>query len=164
MPPAGQDGSAPALQPSPDATPAPSPTYDDAVTWFRTTPGFHFVIEENGLRAEGDMERVTVGAERVRLSMGGREWIAEAGAKGIVWRSGGREVAPPEHGNRLYQRVTVAFDPEKREGQAQMVEPGHFRFTDANSGAVHDVRVNEAGHITRMTIGNTMSMTLTARR
>lgn len=143
------------------AGPPPAKTYDDAVTWFRTTPGFHFVVEEGGVRAEGDMTRSRVGAERIRATVNGEEWTAEVSPRGVAWRRGGTDAAAPDWGSRLYQRVTVAFDPEKREGQAQLVEPGHYRFTDANSGSVHEVWINAAGQITRMTIGDAMSMTIT---
>jgi hypothetical protein len=152
------------------SAPAPAPSaiaaksYEDAVTWFRSTPGFHFVVEENGVRAEGDMERPTVGAEKVRVTVNGEEWTAEAGAKGVVWKRGGAETAAPDWGNRLFQRVTVAFDPQKSEGKAQQLEPGHYRFTDANSGALHDVHLNEAGQITKMTIGGAMTMTLSEQK
>lgn len=146
------------------SAPAPSASYDDAVRWFRTTPGFHFVIEEGGVRAEGDMTRATLGAEEVNITVNGEQWSAKSGAKGVVWQRGGKEVASPEWGNRVFQRVTVAFDPQKSEGQAQLVEPGHFRFTDANSGAVHDVRVNAAGQIEKISIGNAVTMTLSRQR
>jgi hypothetical protein len=152
------------------AAPAPAPTalkaktYDDAVTWFRSTPGFHFVVQENGIRAEGDMERATVGAETVRVAVGGEEWTAESGGRGVVWKRGGTETPAPEWGNRLFQRVTVAFDPQKSEGRAQVIDPSHYRFTDANSGALHDVFVDGEGRITKMTIGNTMSMTLSRQK
>lgn len=164
--PAAQDSGA-TTSTAPPIAPAPTiggPTYDQAITWFRTTPGFSFVVEESGTRAVGDMERTNVGAERVRMTIGGDEWTAEAGPKGVIWKRGGSESAPPEMGNRLWQRVTLAFDPEKREGQAQLVEPGHFRFTDANSGAVHDLWVADDGRITKMTIGKSVSMTLSAQR
>jgi hypothetical protein len=144
---------------------APSSTrYDDAVRWFRSTPGFHFILEEGGVRAEGDMTRSTVGAEEVRVTVNAEEWIAKAGAKGVVWERGGKEVAPPEWGNRVFQRVTIAFDPEKSEREAQLIEPKHFRFTDANSGSIHDVHVNDAGQIARITIGGAVTMTLSRQR
>ena len=152
------------------ATPAPAPapaqraTYEDAMNWFRTTPGFHFVAQEGTVRAEGDVERERVGAERVRMTIGGEAWAAESGARGVVWSRNGKEAPAPENGNRLFQRVTVAFDPQKTERQAQLVEPNHFRFTDANSGAVHDVWVTDEGRIAKMTIGETFSMTLSAQK
>jgi hypothetical protein len=39
-----------------------------------------------------------------------------------------------------------------------------IKVTDANSGAVHDVRVNDAGQIEKITIGDTFSMTLSRQR
>ena len=163
--PASETASA-AAEPPVTATTAPAPpkTYEDAVVWFRSTPGFHFVVEENRVRAEGDMQRPTVGAETMRATVNGEEWTAESTAKGVIWKRGGKETPAPEWGNRLYQRVTVAFDPQKSEGSAQLLDPGHYRFTDANSGALHDVFVNEAGQITKMTIGDAMTMTLTQQK
>lgn len=157
------------VQPPPTTTTAAAPakatpTYDDAVTWFRSTPRFHFVVEEGGVRAEGDMTRERVGAESVSATVNGERWSASTGAQGITWQRDGKAAAAPEWGNRLWQRVTVAFDPQKQESQAQLVEPGHYRFTDANSGQVHDVWMNDAGQITRMTIGSGFSMTLTSQR
>ena len=145
------------------AGPRPNATYDDAVAWFRTTPGFHFVLQEDNVRAEGDMTRSRIGAEKVDVTVAGERWTAETSPKGIVWHRDGKEQAAPPWGNRVYQRVTVAFDPEKREGQAQMVG-NHYRFTDANSGALHDVWVDDAGRITRMNIGPTVSMTISKQR
>jgi hypothetical protein len=139
-------------------------SYDDAITWFRATPGFHFVVDEGGVHAEGDMTRERVGAERVTVSVNGEEWSAAIGPKGVTWQRGGKESPAPEWGNRVFQRVTVAFDPEKQEGQAQVLEPGHYRFTDANSGQLHEVWTNASGQITRMTIGKAFSMTLTNQR
>lgn len=151
----------PQVATSPSVSPpfeAPRTTYAEAMNWFRSTPGFHFAIEENGVKATGELTRQTVGAERVRFTVGGEEWIAEAGPKGVIWRRGGKELPAPEWGNRMYQRVTVAFDPEKREGEAQVAGPGHFRFTDANSGQVHNVWVTSGGQISKMTIGDRMTM------
>lgn len=113
--------------------------------WFRTTPGFRFVLEDRGVRAEGEMTRTRIGAEEVRLIVNGEEWSAKTIAKGVVWRRAGDEVAPPDWGSRVFQRVTVAFDPQKSEGKAQLVGPRHYRFTDANTGAIHDIGVDDAG-------------------
>lgn len=134
--------------------------YADAVTWFRSTPGFHFELTDGTVRATGEMVRPTVGAERVTATVNGETWAADAGPKGVVWRRGGKTAPAPEWSNRVWQRVTVAFDPEKREGEAQLVEPGHFRFTDANSGAVHDVWVHDDGSIAKMTIGDAVTLTI----
>ncbi len=146
------------------ATAPASTRYEDAVRWFRSTPGFHFRLEEGGVRAEGEMTRPTVGAEELRVTVNAEEWTAKAGAKGVVWQRGGEEVAPPEWGNRVFQRVTIAFDPEKSEGNAQLVGPRHYRFTDANTGAVHNVGVDDAGHITEIRIDNSFWIRLTDPR
>jgi hypothetical protein len=140
------------------------PRYDESVRWFRVTPGFHFVVEEDGVRAEGDMTRPRIGAEEVRVAVKGDEWTAKTDRNGVTWQKAGKDAAPPPWGSRLFQRVTVAFDPQKTEGDAQVVEPRHFRFTDANSGAVHDVWVDEAGRIAKITIGRSFSMVLTAQQ
>lgn len=145
-------------------TPVKTATYEDAVAWFRSTPGFHFVVEEGGVRAEGDMTRERVGVEKITVVVDGARWSASTGPQGVSWQRGGKTAAAPAWGSRLWQRVTVAFDPQKQEGQAQLAEPGHFRFTDANSGQVHDVWTNDAGQITRMTIGSGFSMTLSGQR
>src|SRR5687767_7854402 len=83
------------------AGPPPKATYDDAVTWFRSTPGFHFVIDEDGVRAEGDLTRERVGAEKVSVTVNGEAWTAATSPKGIVWRRDGKEADAPAWGNRL---------------------------------------------------------------
>lgn len=150
------------------APPAPSTgeTYEDAIAWFRSTPAFHFVIDEAGVHAEGDMQRETVGAETITFRANGEEWRASSGVRGVTWerRIGNAWAAAeaPPYGNRLFQRVTVAFDPQKKEGAAQPVEPGHYRFTDANTGQVHDVWVRE-GRIERIRIGDSLELKLSVR-
>ena len=142
--------------------PAKQPSYEDAMTWFQTANAFHFVVDENGVHSEGELTRPRIGQESVTVRANGKEWRANAGASGVAWTQNGREVPPPALG-RLWQRVTVAFDPQKVEGQAQIVgdENGaaHYRFTNANTGEVHDVWVRD-GRIERMTIGKNFSMTL----
>lgn len=155
---------APAAAPAAPPAPVKAATYDDAVAWFRSTPGFHFVVDEGGVRAEGHLTRERVGVETLSVAAGGARWSAATGPQGVSWQRDGKAAAAPAWGSRLWQRVTVAFDPQKQEGEAQLVEPGHFRFTDANSGQVHDVWTNDAGQITRMTIGSGFSMTLTGQR
>jgi hypothetical protein len=130
------------------------------VIWFRSAPAFRFTIIENGVRGDGEMRRKTVGAEVVTVTVEGAKWRAEAGPKGITWTRDGAPADAPLWGNRLYQRATVAFDPQKVEGVAQLVEPGHYRFTNANSSEVHDVWVAGDGHISRMKIGETMDMSI----
>jgi hypothetical protein len=87
----------------------------------------------------------------------------------VTWerRSGGswKAADAPPFGNRLYQRITLAFDPQKIEGNAQLVgaegTSNHYRFTDANTGNVHDVWVRQSdSHVEKMTIGDIMQMTI----
>ena len=154
-------------------TPAPVPasakagSYDEAVLWLRSAPAFHFVLDEGGVHAEGDLTRRTIGSETVHLRANGEEWRATAGARGVAWeqRKGNTWAAAgaPPYGNRIYQRVTLAFDPQKKEGNAQLVATegaaNHYRFTNANTGDVHDVWVNaKDGHVERMKIGDAFEM------
>ena len=120
------------------------------------------------LHAEGTMTRPTIGAERVELRLGGHDWTAEAGPRGVTWKKriagAWKEAAPPDSGPRLYQRVTVAFDPRKQEGAAPLVstEDGIdiYRFTDANTGELHEVRIRPDGSIASMKIGSSVHMSI----
>lgn len=155
----------------------PAPTadgsYDEALLWFRSTKGFRFAIDESGVHAEGEVTRKTIGSESVTFTVNGEQWRAAAGEQGVTWerRSGSTwtSAAMPAWGNRLYQRVTVAFDPQKREGSAQLAgsegTANHYRFTNANTGEVHEVWVSKAGnHIERMKIGTAMELKITDPR
>jgi hypothetical protein len=135
--------------------------------WFRSAPAFSFVLQEAGLDAEGQMHRERIGAERVEFKVGGEEWRATASAEGVTWEkrsaAGWSPAAAPAFGNRVYQRVTLAFDPQKKESEAQLVgsddKVNHYRFTNANTGELHDVWVSRAtGHPERMTIGKTVDL------
>jgi hypothetical protein len=153
--------------------PAPSAqqndvSYDAALNWFRSAPAFSFVLDEGGVHAEGTMRRKTVGSETVEFRANNEEWRATAGANGVGWgkKTNGkwtRADAPP-FGNRVYQRVTLAFDPQKKEGSAQLAgsegASQHYRFTDANSGRVHDVWVAADGHLERMEIGDEVKLAI----
>jgi hypothetical protein len=156
------------------AAPAPAPatkgTYEEALLWLRSAPSFHFVMDAENLHVEGDMLRRTVGAETVHVRVNGQEWRATAGRQGVSWerRQGAswKEAPAPEYGNSVYQRVTLPIDPQKKEGAAQLVATeaaaNHYRFTDLNSGLVHDLWVNTAdGHVERMKIGDTFEMRIT---
>ena len=135
--------------------------------WLRSTSGFGFVLRDGDVEAEGLMRRETIGSERVTVRVGGVDWRASSGTQGVTWerRDGAAWTAAeaPPFGNRVYQRVTLAFDPQKREGDAQLVESNgnanHYRFTNANSGEVHDVWVSRAdGHVERITIGDSVDI------
>lgn len=160
------------LTPAPAAAPQPqtSGTYQQAMDWLRSTKGFHFELVESGVRAEGDMVRPTVGAERVRFRADGIEWLATARPTGIVWhRKNGatwQKAAAPVYGDRIYQRVTLAFDPQKKEPEAQLAggdaATNLYRFTNANTGEQHELWVAKRdGHIERMKIGEAVEIRFT---
>jgi hypothetical protein len=140
-------------------------TYDEALLWMRSTPRFTFTLEDDGVRAEGEMTRKTPGAEKVRFRADGQSWQAEATAQGIVWKRGGKPVDAPPFGNRVYQRLTLAIDPQKKEGVPLLVstegETNLYRFTDANTGSVHEVSVRKSdSSIARIKIGEKVDLTI----
>lgn len=148
-------------------------TYEGAMNWFRSTHGFDFAIEEAGVRATGTMARETVGAETVAFNVNGETWRATAGPRGVTWErnDGGawKAAAAPEWGPRLYQRVTVAFDPRKKEPAPQLAASdattNSWRFTNANSGEVHEVQVNKVnGQVSRIAIADAMKLTISNGR
>lgn len=145
-------------------------TYDNAMTWMKSNPGFRFTLVDHGVNAVGTMTRKTVASEVVTLRVDGAEWRCEAGPRGLVWSkregSGWKETTPPDYAGRLFQRVTVAFDPQKKEGSAQLASSDAtsnvYRFTNANSGEVHELRVNKAdAHIESMKVGDAVMLTIT---
>lgn len=151
--------------------PAGEPSYDDAVIWLKTTPRFSFVLDEGGFRAEGEMTRTRVGAETVTFRAGGEEWRGEISPQGLVWkRRNGEawsEALPPPFAGRLYQRITLGLDPQKKEGVAQLASRegpiSVFRFTDANSGEIHQLRVRADGSVERITIGKDIDLQIDPR-
>jgi hypothetical protein len=139
-------------------------TYDEGLLWLRSTGHFRFTLSEGELRAEGELTRKTPGAEVVRFRVNGESWQAAAKAQGIVWTRGGKDATPPEYGNRLYQRVTLAIDPQKKEGVPLLVSTDGatnlYRFTDANSGEVHEVSIRKSdSSVARIRIGDRMEIT-----
>lgn len=150
--------------------PSTDGSYAKGMDWLRSAKAFHFVLDEAGVHAEGDLQRKTIGAEQMQFRANNEEWRATASARGVTWerRNGAKWVTadPPSFGNRVYQRVTLAFDPQKKEGDAQLVgdEDGanHYRFTNANTGEIHEVWVSTADeHVTKMKIGETFAMVVT---
>lgn len=148
-------------------------TYAGAMDWFRSTPGFDFAIEDGGIHATGTLTRATVGAETVVFNAEGGVWRAATGPRGVTWeRNDGvawKAVPAPEWGTRLYQRITVAFDPQKKEQTAQLAASdatSHtYRFTNANSGETHEVQVSRANdHVMRVAIGDAMKLAITNGR
>lgn len=157
------------------ATPMPQlqkGTYDEALLWFRSAAGFRFVLEDHGIRAEGEMERSTPGREKVQFRAGGSEWLAEASPRGVAWKrrdgASWTSVEAPEFGPRIYQRVTVAFDPQKKEGVPLLVsqegDTNLYRFTDANTGQVHELWVAKAdARVERIKVGETVDLRITQK-
>jgi hypothetical protein len=178
--------------PAPPATPAPTTTtaapttettatrvpelekgtYDEALLWFRSNKGFHFVLDDQGVHAEGDLTRKTPGTEKIQLTVDGRLWRAETSAKGVTWSgrvgTGYRAMDAPEWGARIYQRVTLPFDPQKKEGVPLRVSAegatNLYQFTDANTGETHQwwVRKSDAA-VERIKIGEKVDLKITVK-
>jgi hypothetical protein len=144
-------------------------SYDEALLWMRSTPKFHFVLDDSGIHAEGDMTRKTLGAEKVQFRANGQEWLAEATANGVTWKrregAAWKDAVAPDFGARIYQCVTIALDPQKKEGVPMLVArdggANLYRFTDANTGDVHELWVSQAdAHVERMKIGTKVELTI----
>lgn len=142
-------------------------TYDEALLWFRSTKGFHFVLDDDDVHAEGEVTRATPGAEKVQLRTGGAEWLAETSARGVTWkrRAGGAWTSAdaPEWGPRVYQRLTLPFDPQKKEGVPLLAseegETNLYRYTDANTGETHEWSVRKKdGAVERIRIGDKVDL------
>lgn len=145
-------------------------TYDEALLWFRATKGFHFVLDDDGVHAEGEVTRATPGAEKVQLRTGGAEWLAETSAQGVSWkrRSAGawKTADTPDWGPRVYQRLTLPFDPQKKEGVPLLAseegETNLYRFTNANTGEVHELWVRKSdAALERVKIGDKVDLKIT---
>lgn len=145
-------------------------TYDESLLWFRSNSGFRFTLDDHGVHAEGEVTRKTPGTEKVELRANGTEWLAETNVQGVTWkrRDGGawKNADAPEWGSRVFQRVTLPFDPQKKEGVAMLAseegETNLYRFTDANTGDVHEVWVRKKdGAVERMKIGEGVDLKVT---
>ena len=157
-----------ATAPPPAATATSVPelqkgTYDESLLWFRSAKRFRFVVDEAGMHAEGELTRTTPGAEQVRFRANGEQWEAAATPQGVTWKRGGKPADAPAYGGRLYQRVTVVFDPQKIEGVPMLVStegPSNlYRFTNANTGEVHEVWVRKSdSSIERIRIGDKVEL------
>jgi hypothetical protein len=142
-------------------------TYPAAIDCFRQTAGYHFTLAAGAPRAEGDMARTAVGAESVRFHLTGAgaddgDWIASSKGMTIAWFHDGKRVtAEPAIADTIYQRTTLTFDPQKREGDAQLtgtemvagIDSNRYHFTDANNGDGYDVWVGRAsGDIVKLRV------------
>ena len=134
-------------------------SYEQAVECFRMSNGFRFRVTSPAVTARGALQRPRIGQERVTVG----DWTAEASPGGIVWTRGGKPAAPSPELERLYQRLTLYLDPQKKEGSPQLVDDvdakgdtNHYHFTDANSGEAYDVFVAKGdGRIVRLRAGKT---------
>lgn len=145
-------------------------TYDEALLWFRSNNGFAFTLDDTGVHAEGNVTRKTPGTEKVQLKVNGTEWLAETNVQGVTWKrrdgSAWKNAEAPEWGARIFQRVTVPFDPQKKEGVPLLAseegETNLYRFTDTNTGNVHELWVRKKdGAVERMKIGEAVTLTIT---
>jgi hypothetical protein len=142
----------------PKVKPAPAPAalaarpqtddYDAALGRFRESRGFRFDIAVGPTHATGEMARPTPGMERVTFQASGARWMAEAKPNGVVWTKDGKPVAnEPAWADRIYQWVTIYFDPQKTAPPQPI--GSHLRFLNQNNGEVNDVWIAN-GEIVRV--------------
>ncbi len=130
--------------------------YEQAVECFRMSSGFRFRVTSPSLNGGGTLQRPRIGEEKLTVG----EWTAESKHGAIAWTKSGKPSTPMPELERLYQRLTIYLDPQKKEGAPQLVDSGgnanHYHFTDANNGEVYDVYVaKDDGHIVRFRAGKT---------
>jgi hypothetical protein len=131
-------------------------SYEQAVECFRMSSGFRFRVTSPALTGDGMLQRPRIGEETMTVG----DWAAESKHGAIVWTKGGKPATPAPELERLYQRLTIYLDPQKKEGTPQLADAGgnanHYHFTDANSGEVYDVYVaKDDGRIVRLRAGKT---------
>lgn len=132
-------------------------SYVAAVDCIRIAAELHFKSSDGA----GSMIRKTPGAERLVLDGNDGEWIGEAKRTGIVWTHDGKAVKDvPQKVEKLWERLTVFPDPQKKEGTPALSMEGNVRrydFTDVNSGARYSVWVApDDGHITKLRVNDWM--------
>jgi hypothetical protein len=106
---------------------------------------------------DGEMTRKTPGAERLAVREYDGEWIAEVKPSGIVWTHDGKHATEvPPALEKLYQRLAIFPDPQKKEGSPKLSMEGNVKrydFTDANNGDRYSVWVApDDGRITKMQV------------
>lgn len=132
-------------------------SYDAAVECIRIAAALHFKSSDGA----GDMIRTTPGAERLVVDSSDGHWVAEAQRTGIIWTHNGKPVkAVPRNLEKLWERLTIFPDPQKKEGKPVLSMEGSVRrydFTDANTGNRYSVWLAPAdGHITKLRVGDWM--------
>ena len=131
-------------------------SYEQAVECLRMSSGFRFRVTSPSLNGGGTLQRPRIGEEKLTVG----EWTAESKHGAIAWTKSGKPSTPTPELERLYQRLTIYLDPQKKEGAPQLVDSGgnanHYHFTDANSGEVYDVYVaKDDGRMIRFHAGKT---------
>jgi hypothetical protein len=165
-PPAKRQASSPVIRkvtvvPTPRSVSTPAKcagdgSYEQAVDCFRMSSGFRFRVTSPELTASGTLRRPRIGEEQVTIG----DWSAVAKPGGIVWTRGGKPAKPTPELERLYQRLTLYLDPQKKEGAPQLADAAgatnRYHFTDANSGEAYDVVVSkDDGRIVDVRAGKT---------
>jgi hypothetical protein len=132
-------------------------SYDAAVDCIRMAAALHFKSSDGA----GDMTRKTPGAERLVVDASDGHWVAEAQRTGIIWTHNGKPVKDvPRNLEKLWERLAIFPDPQKKEGKPVLSMEGNTRrydFTDANTGARYSVWVAPGdGHITKLKVNDWM--------
>jgi hypothetical protein len=128
-------------------------SYAAAVDCIRMAASLRFHSSEG----DGEMTRRTSGAERLRVHEYDGDWMAEAQRSGIVWTHDGKRMTDvPQKLAKLWERLTIFPDPQKKEGAPMLSMEGNVRrydFTDANTGDRYRVWVApDDGHITKLQV------------
>jgi hypothetical protein len=145
---------APPSPPLQVSKPADSPvSYEGTINRFRTSPAFHFTYNDG----TGSLKRPRQGMEELTLDIARGpdrgKWTASVKPNGVIWTKDGKhESDVPLSLQRLFQRLTIFPDPQKKEGVAQPT-PGGFQFTDANGGDRYALETS-SGKIVRITIND----------
>jgi hypothetical protein len=132
-------------------------SYNAAVECIRIAAALHFKSTDGA----GDMIRTTPGAERLVVDTSDGHWVAEAKRTGIIWTHNGNAVKDvPRKLEKLWERLTIFPDPQKKEGKPLLSMEGTVRrydFTDANTGDRYSVWVAPGdGHITKLRVNDWM--------
>lgn len=128
-------------------------SYAAAVDCIRMAASLRFHSSDG----DGEMTRRTSGAERLTVRGHDGEWIGEAQRSGIVWTHDGKRIADvPQKLGKLWERLTIFPDPQKKEGAPLLSMEGTVRrydFTDANTGDRYSVWVApDDGRITKLQV------------
>lgn len=132
-------------------------SYDAAVDCIRIAAALRFKSSDGA----GQMIRKSPGTEKMILDGNDGHWVAEAQRTGIVWTHDGKTVKDvPRKLEKLWERLTLFPDPQKKEGKPVLAMEGDVRrydFTDANTGDRYSVWVaSEDGHITKLRVNDWM--------